>query len=84
MTPKLASEIQVLKDFSAKTKERGIKALDFNGYKPLIRRLGKDKAVEYPGDWMCSGEHPNGYTAFGFGCTPEEAYIDWTYDNIPF
>lgn len=77
MTLKLAKEIETLKDFSAQAHARQCKALNFNGYKPLLRRGPS-------GVWMCRGEHPNGYPATGFGSTPEEAYIDWTYDNIPF
>lgn len=78
MTLKLAKEIETLKEFSAQAHARQCKALNFNGYKPLIRkrRIGEG--------WQCHGEHPSGFISIGFGATPEEAYIDWTYDNIPF
>lgn len=81
MTLKLAKEIETLKDFSAQAHARQCKALNFNGHKPLIRRVRTKNPI---GGWLCSGMHPNGYPAYGFGSTPEEAYIDWTYDNIPF
>lgn len=76
MKPILVREIQTLKHWSEQARARNCKPLDFNSYRPLIRK------TEF--GWKCSGMHPSGYTAYGFGQTPEEAYSDWTYDHIPF
>jgi hypothetical protein len=72
----LAKEIKTLQDFSAQAHARQCKALNFNGFKPMIRKLKNG--------WMCQGRHPEGCTAFGFGDTPEQAYVEWTYNGIPF
>lgn len=76
MKPIIAKEIETLKTWSMRASEKNLKPLDFNGFKPLIQKS------EF--GWKCSGMHPSGFPSYGFGPTPEDAYIDWTYDNIPF
>lgn len=76
-SPTLVREMEVLQRFSAMAHARSAKALDFNGFKPLIQK--------HPaGGWACRGMHPHGLESYGWGATPSDAYENWTYDHIPF
>lgn len=70
--------------WAERARQRGQEPVDFNQFKPLIRRWRPSEHDTTK--WICTGAGPNGQH-IGFGPTPGEAYEAWTKHDptdIPF